>query len=263
MADIVRMVLGYLWEWIYRSGITQQQVIDFFTSFDPRAWLRSRKAANPLPTIPDEIKTAVAKLLVMTGWNMGQFALELEKQIRHPPPGFRWRTDKWGNSVLVEEGVAGEQPIVKRKGFADHVFIGIWWHTAAPRGAANQELQRFIRANGGKTFWRPKRLYDGFKQYGAYIITTQTDATAVADALCALMPEVEAEGGGEYRLSAIKMDGIAEHREVRRSDQFWAGCIRSIKLNWEYNLDDLLNGRIGEFKQSKVYTDLIAELRQA
>lgn len=256
--DLARMVLGYLWDWIYRSGITKQQVLDWFRKILHCDIDQGRSAG----IIPTELRDAIAKIMAAHEMNCGDFMVALEEELEKPIPGYRWKTErKFGRHVLVKvRSDIGERAIVRGKRFANSIFLGAWWETDNPKGSANRRLQNLVKREGGAIFWNERRP-EGGRQYGAFIIVERKDADETANRLCGAADAAALDGNGQHRLSAISMAGIAEHRDVRNSDQVWAGCIRSIKLNWEYSLPDLLNGRIEEFKSSKVYTDLIQMIR--
>lgn len=252
--DFAKMVVNHLWSWIYRSGVSREQIVNWFQRF-----LRC-----DVPTVaellPQDLVDTIARLMAGADWNCGDFVNALEEALERPPAGFRWRTDKLGKHYLAKvESDVQESAIIKGKRFADKIFIGAWWTTEAPRGQVNQKFQRFIRQNGGAVFWNDKS--ERGRQYGAFLIVEQGQGEDVANALCELAARVDLEGQGEHRLSAISMAGVAEHREVRHSDQVWIGCIRSIKFNWTHSLPDLLNGRIDDFRESREYQDLIRLLR--
>jgi len=256
--DLARMVLGYLWSWIYRAGLTKEQVLDWF-----RSVLSCDVNQRSAGVIPTELRDAVMRLMAQQSWNCGDFMMALEEEIEKPVPGFRWKTEaKTGRHVLVKvRSDVGERAVVQGKRFADSIFVGIWWTTQNPKGSAHRKLWNQIKREGGSVFWN-ERLPDGGRQYGAFVISSRDAVSGVADRLCRMTQDVDLEGGGEHRLSAISMAGVAEHREVRDSDQVWAGCIRSIKFTWEYSLPDLLNGRIEIFKKSKAYNNWISSIRE-
>ena len=256
---LARMVLGYLWDFIYRAGITKQQVLDWFLQFLHCDVDQPRQA----DVIPADLVNAIARIMAGAEWNCGDFAVALEEALDQPIAGYRWKAGKFGQHILVKvRSDVGEHAIVRGKRFADSIFIGAWWSTQEPKGSANQSLQRLIRKQGGATFWNEPRKQDGGRQYGAFVVVDRDNGEGVANQLCSAADAADLEGGGEHRLSAISMVGIAEHRDVRNSDQVWVGCIRSIKFNWEYSLPDLLNGRIEKFKRAKPYKKLIEQLRE-
>lgn len=253
--SFAKMVVSHLWSWIYRAGVSREQILGWFQRF-----LRC-DVPTTAELLPQELVETIARLMAGAEWNCGDFIMALEEALELPPAGFRWRTDKLGRHYLTKvESDVQESAIVKGKRFADQIFIGIWWTTEAPRGQANQKLQRVIRSHGGAVFMNEKSEHG--RQYGAFLITDKSEGEVIATQLCDLTIRVDLEGQGEHRLSAISMDGIAEHREVRNSDQIWVGCIRSIKFNWFHSLPDLLNGRIDEFRTSREYNDLIRLLRE-
>jgi len=259
IADLARMVLNYLWDWIYRTGLTKQQVLDWFLQFLHCDVDQPRQA----DVIPTDLVNAIARIMANAEWNCGDFAVALEEALDGPPPGYRWKTGKFGHHVLVKvRSDVGEHAIVRGKRFADSIFLGAWWTTQEAKGPANQRLQRLVRKNSGAVFWNEKSKQDGGRQYGAFIIVDRSNGEEVANQLCSAADAADLEGGGEHRLSAISMAGIAEHRDVRTSDQVWVGCIRSIKFNWHHSLPDLLNGRIEEFQKAKPYQNLIEQLRE-
>ena len=255
-ADLARMVLGYIWTWIYKAGVTKQQVLDWF-----RHILRCDVGAKTAGIIPTDLRDTIMRLMADNQFNCGDFMMVLEEEIEKPISGYRWKADKFGHHTLVKvRSEVGEHAIVRGKRFADDLFIGVWWTTKTPRGSDNRKLQNHIKRRGGAVFWNEK-LPDGGRQYGAFLIVSRGESDVEANSLCSYVDHVDLEGGGEHRLSAISMAGIAEPREVRDSDQVWTGCIRSIKFNWKYTLPDLLNGRVEPFKKSKVYNSLLALIR--
>lgn len=255
--DLARMILNYLWTWIYKAGLTKQQVLDWFQQI-----LRCDVPERTADVIPTSLRDAIMKLMAQQSWNCGDLMMALEEEIEKPIPGYRWKSEtKTGRHVLVKvRSDIGERAVVRGKRFANDIFIGVWWTTQNPRGSANRRFQNQIKRENGAVFWNEK-LPEGGRQYGAFLIVPRNRADDTANVLCSFADEVDLEGSGEHRLSAISMAGIAEHREVRDSDQVWTGCIRSIKFNWQYSLPDLLNGRVEEFKTSKVYNDLISMIR--
>lgn len=258
VVDIARLVTSYLWQWLYRTGITKQQVLDFFASFDPRKYLKEHRGG----LIPDEIKLAVAKLLASSGIEYGDFVRQLSDELDDPPPGFRWKTDRFGAETLVKvQSKAPEKALVRGKDFSDQVFIGVWWSTSLPKGKANQALQRYLRKHNGAVFWKVK--VEGGQQYGGFLMTPLASAKGVAIEVQQLTEGVVHESDGSYKLSAIRLDGPAEHRDVRSTDQIALPGINSIKYNDRYTLVDLLNGRIAEFKNATPYVKLIEQLRAA
>lgn len=278
--DLAQLIVGYLWEWIYRTGISKQQVLDFFRKFDPRKWLRGRRG----DALPDDLIQQVARLMSHTGIQMGDLFVELEKALDTPPPGYRWKVDRFGTETLVKVQQQGkEHPIVKGKRFANQVFFGAWWVTGLPKGRANQALQRLCRSNNGGVFWNQKivagprgidtvpeseqtwnvQIPAGGRQYGAFCIVDQDNADEASGQLKKAADAMAQEGGGEYRLSAISLNGPAEHRAVKASDQVHTRYIKSIKFNWKYNLTDLLNGRIAEFKNAEPLAKLVQLIRES
>ena len=258
LKDLARIVASYLWQWIYRTGITKQQVIDWFAKFDPRQYLKERQSG----LIPDEIKLAVARMLATSGIEYGDFVQQLSTELENPPPGFRWKTDRFGSEILVKvSGQSEEKPLVRGKKFAGTVFIGVWWSTSLPRGKSNQALQRYLRKHNGAVFWKVKDA--GKMQYGGFLMTPIASAKGVAVEVKQLCEAMSHEDEGEYSLSAVRLDGPAEHRKVEKSDQIALPGINSIKFNDRYTLIDLLNGRIAEFKHSEPYVRLIDQLRAA
>lgn len=246
--DLARMVLRYLWEWIYRAGLTKQQVLDWFQRI-----LQCKVGDSPrrADIIPTELRDAIARLLAQQNWNCGDFMNALSDALEDAPPGYRWKADKLGRHMLVKvRSDIGERAVVQGKRFADTIFIGIWWATGKPIGSANRRLQNYIKRQGGAIFWNERVKPDtldvlpqGGRQYGAFVLVDRRTGTDVANTLSSLAHQVDLEGSGQHRLSAISLAGIAEHREVRNSDQVFVGPIRSIKFNWEYTLPDVLNGR--------------------
>jgi len=251
----VRMVVNHLWSWIYRSGVSREQILGWFERF------LHCDVPTTAELLPQELVDTIARLMAGSEWNCGDFIMALEEALERPPAGFRWRTDRYGKHYLTKvESETQESAIIKGKRFANKIFVGVWWTTETPKAQANQKFQRFIRTNNGAVFWNEKS--ERGRQYGAFLIVDRDVGESVANTLCELATRVDLEGQGEHRLSAISMDGVAEHREVRNSDQMWVGCIRSIKFNWLHSLPDLLNGRIDDFRNSREYQDLTRLLRE-
>jgi len=256
LKQIAKVIVGYLWKWLARTGTTRQQLLSWFTKF-----LHCDTEQRTADILPTDIVQSIAKLMAKGGMNCGDFILELERALDHPPAGYRWKTDQYGHQILVSsKNETEEKAIVRGKRFKDKIFIGVWWKTFKASGKMSRRLQNTIKRNNGAVFWNV-RLDDGSRQYGGFVVADESDADPIADLICTAAAAADEEGGGEHRLSAISMDGIAEHREVRKSDQVWLGCIRSIKFNWKYNLTDLLNGRIAEFKNAEPYMNLIRSIR--
>lgn len=255
----VALLLRPLWGLISKMGWSRQDVIAVFT----KAWkyLVGREAAAV--EIPDEIFSSVANLLADRGVSYADFAQSLAKQLLHPPAGFRWDVDADGNEHLIRKRHETEEAVVVRgQRFHDAVFIGVWWTAGREgQGATKKMRNLLVKLNGGEFAQRPYPEDPGLKEYYGFAVVLRMFAEKAASAICAAANLLDQQGGGEHRLSAIMLTSAEEHREVRAEDQIKLGCINSIKLNWKWNLTDLLMGRIVDLRVSGDFEDFVKDLR--
>ncbi len=248
-----------LWKWIEKTGVTKSQVESWVTS------LFSRQAAIPniSPEDQEVLVNLVAKTLSRAKLSSGDFVREVLKLLDKPPVGYRWEVDDWGEERLIKvRSDVQEHSVVRGKGFAGHVLIGVWWVNSKPKKAAHRSLVKFLRENRGNVFmswdWP-----DGGREYGGFVIVPDDYADAVAQGIKSRVQDAADPGEGNYRLSAISLDSVARGDQVINKDKVRLPGINSVKFNWTYNLPDVLNGRVQEWKKQKEYTDLVQMLRDA
>lgn len=256
----VALMLKPLWGLIARLGWSRQDVIDAFT----KAWkyLAGRGAAAV--EIPDEIFSSVANLLADRGVSYADFVQSLAKQLLHPPAGFRWDVDHDGNEHLVRKRHETEETVVVRGiRFHDSVFIGVWWTAGKSGQGATRKMRNLLaKMDGGIFAQRPYPEDPGLTEYYGFAVVLRMRAEAAASKICTAANLLDQQGGGEHRLSAIMLTSAEERREVRGEDQIKLNCINSIKLNWKYNLTDLLMGRIVDLRVSGEFEDFVKSLRE-
>ena len=209
---------------------------------------------------------ATRRLLSRTRIAMGDFQREVIREVMDgdPGPGYRWEMDTFGRRFLVKtRSKVEERGMVRGKDFRNRTLIGIWWTTKNPRGSPHRSLIGWIRKNDGNVFlnWA---YPDGGREYGGFVIVPSTSAPGTAEQAFNYVEKAIKDGeGDEYRLSAVTLDALADGKRIENSDKIRLPHINSIKFNWEYNLPDLLNGRVAEYKKEKEYQDLVQMLRAA
>jgi hypothetical protein len=282
---LVQKILAPLWPWIAKLGLSPEDILSFFKQFFPTAQpsrqgapapgFRNFFAKKPELRVPNFIKDNIALLLstpvdspdgkkVQLSW--ADFVEALWQALEKPPTGYRWDKDSTGTYTLHAAEGRTEKSLVQGPRFADTVFIGIWWTTKVPKSIENISLRAFIEMQGtapyqdvyGDVFL--KAPYEDKTQYGAFVVLPRMEAENMAQKVCLMTKAAAEKGDGEYRLSAIMLTGAADRREIRASDQVKLGCINSIKFNWEYNLPDLLMGRVTEYKNSGDMKTFLDEL---
>lgn len=271
--DLIRAILGYLWEWIYRAGISFDEVEGWFSSLVSR-FTGNRgavKIPDSFPTLPRSMVDAAFELLSDTGMTPGELMQMFTRELAKPPSGFAWVL-RDGRQVLVKSAAKKDsptrgKPIVWGKKYRDKVFLSVWWTSALPRGPRNQALQRFVTV-----YWRTSRLIKPslpgpdvqktrINQYGGFLIVPEAEAPGIASELCGLVQDAVAEGDGEYKAGAFRLVAFSENRPVEDSDQVRYACATSKKLTNRITIRKLLNGAVEDFQGSKVYQNLIQMLR--
>ena len=254
-----------LWDWIYYLGLSQKEAVAWVKKLFPT----SRHEAAGLPDVsPEEWQQyieATRRLLSRTRIAMGDFQREVIKEVSEgdPGPGYRWDMDSFGRRFLIKvRSEVEERGIVRGKDFRNRTLIGIWWTTKNPRGSPHRSLLSWIRKNGGNIFlnWT---YPDGGREYGGFVVVPSASAPGMAEQVFDRVEKATEDGDGEYRLSAVSLDALAEGKRIENSDKIRLPHINSIKFNWEYNLPDLLNGRVAEYKKEQEYQDLVQMLRDA
>jgi len=266
--SMAQWVMDRLWSLIYKAGWTKEEVTDWVVkTFSPKQ--REGSLPNVKPGEEEELVGVVARFLAKTGVPSGDFVRELLRLLDDPPEGYRWERDNFGRQTLTKvRSEIGEHGIVRGKGFRGKTLIGIWWTTKDPRGSPHRSLVSWIRSNDGNIFlnWTipgEKGGMGGGREYGGFIIVPTSSAPSYAEQVVRRVQNATDAGDGEYRLSAVELDNLSAGKRVENSDKIRLPGINSIKFNWDYNLPDLLNGRVSEYKKQKEYLDLVQMLRAA
>jgi len=270
LRSIANWVMGKLWEWIYRAGVSKKEVQAWITKTFSKSRLRQSALPNLKPEEESELVDTVARFMAQTGVMSGDFVRELLRLLDNPPDGYRWERDNFGRQRLIKvRSEIGEHGIVRGKGFRGKTLIGIWWTTKKPRGSAHRSLVDWIRKQEpGDIFlnWAipgERGGMGGGREYGGFIIVPTTSAPSYAEAVVDKVQKATEAGNGESRLSAVTLDGLSEGKRVENSDKIRLPGINSIKFNWDFNTPDLLNGRVAEYKKQQEYLDLVQMLREA
>lgn len=245
--DVARVLATTIFPWIYKLGLSKERVVEWLNSLTcPLPGGREAQHAY----IPDDLKLQICRVLSTTGMVVGDVVRELVREIEdNPPPGFRWKKDPdTGDMTLVKHSYKGKEKALHRGiKFEDKVFVGCWWVTENASGSANRRLQSLLRKHDGGVFLKLK--VPGATEYYGYAIVESDAADALGLQLDNLCKEVVEEGTGEYRLSAMRLDGLAERRQLHPGDLYTlTGIYKSIKYNHEINLNDLLLGRVPDLK---------------
>jgi hypothetical protein len=273
LSRAARWFLDKLWGAVYAAGWTYEELSE---------WLlgvlgTERRAAGWDPDDEDVIALAEQLLTVLakSGMFPGDILREIMKHklLDHPPAPYRWEVDNFGRKQLVKtRSEVPEQGIVRGKRFAGKSLIGVWWTTMKQRSRAHKEFVRWLQSKdvGGKIFlnWTiPAEGVGGMgggREYGAFVLVPTDIAPIRGGEIKERIERVTKAGDGEYRLSGVKLDGLAEGKRIENSDQLRVpGVVNSIKFNWDYTLPTLLNGGVAEYKGQKEYDDLVAMLREA
>ena len=263
--------LSRLWEGVYQTGMTYEELSKWLWSI---LGVRARSAAGWDPE--DEDVASLAQQLLKVLAKSGMFPADLWKEISthklldHPPAPYRWELDNFGRKRLVEtRSEVPEHGVVRGKKFKGKSLIGIWWTTKKQRSRAHKEFLKWIRENQGDVFlnWTipgEEGGMGGGREYGGFIIVPTEHVPDYGAEVKNRVEKVTQAGDGEYRLSGVKLDRLAEGERIENSDQLRVpGVVNSIKFNWDYNLPTLLNGGVAEYKRQQEYTDLVEMLREA
>jgi len=342
-SDIAQQIVSFLWDWIYRSGISREQVESLLSRLFtigqkiariPKSLLNAVKGlidkigrtetlnvikraisnfaknrwSKEADTLPEDIIIPILQFLSKAKIELGEFILLLDAAVSNdptpiletenlkipadlaskvigllseqsldfvafmsavddaldkPPPGYRWRVDETGKRVLARVGRKNtrEPAIVRGKRFATSMFVGVWWQAEKNESYYTQAIENWLKNHNGGVFY--VNYDDDYVQYHGFAILDEKEEFATYE-ICSLAANFKKLGGySDIRLSVISMIGIAEHRAVHLSDHKHFGCIRSAKYNWKYNINDVLNGRVVEYKNSGDYNKLISAIRAA
>ena len=262
---IARWFVDKLWGWIYRLGLSQEDTVEWIQKLFPASPIHEAGLPDVSQDEWEEYLAATRRLLSRTRIAMGDFQREVIRAVMdgNPGPGYRWEMDDFGRKFLVKtRSEVEERGMVRGKDFRNRTLIGIWWTTKNSRGSPHRSLVGWIRKNGGGVFlnWA---YPDGGREYGGFVIAPSTSSPSAAEQVFSRVSGATEDGEGEFRLSAVTLDALADGNRIENSDKVRLPHINSIKFNWEYNLPDLLNGRVAEYQKEKEYQELVQMLRAA
>jgi hypothetical protein len=270
VASVAQRIAGWfvekLWDWIYHLGLSQQEAVEWIQRLFPT---EQKRTAAGLPDVSSEewqtYLEATRRLLSRTKISMGDFQREVIRAVMdgNPGPGYRWDMDSFGRKFLVKtRSEVEERGVVRGKDFRNKILIGIWWTTKNPRGSPHRSLVGWIKKNNGGVFlnWA---YPEGGREYGGFVITPSASAPGTAENIYHRIEKAVQDGDGEYRLSAVSLDALADGDRIENSDKVRLPHINSIKFGWQFTLPDLLNGRVAEYKREPEYQKLVQMLRSA
>ena len=240
--DLVNIVANRLYSIIYRLRISKEQVINWLEGLTSK---EEKTARVPTEFVPDDLVEQVLEAMARVDIPRGKFIQGLIKKISNPPAGYRWKKTDMGTYLVKQKGPPStERPLTRGKKFDNKALISIWWHTDESRGA-HQKLSRAIKKYGGKIYHR-KKMGAGFTEYFAYIIVPIEEARDIGGDLSFYEEELQQDcSDAQLRLSAVNLSPLSDNKPVGGHDVITApGIFKSQKLNWEYNIQDLINGRI-------------------
>lgn len=229
---------------MYRFGISVEQMVSWINQVAKKF----KGAALDPSTIPDEVLSLLANAAAGVDIPLGDFFNHaIKRLLEDPPPGYRLQKDDLGQTYVKRQKrgpKSKERPLTKGAKFRGKVFVGVWWYTDAAKTSATAKLRNKLKSLGGGVFYK-KPAGVGFTEYFGYAILPKGEVTSSGVDLRWLGEDLKAEDGDrDYRLSAAKLDSLAEGEPVKSSDTFTAPQLfKSEKFNWELNLVDVLNGR--------------------
>ena len=241
--DLVNIVANYFFSVIYRLHLSKEQVVGWLESL-----LKKEEKTARIPTefVPDDLVEQLAAAMARVDVPSGKFIQGLIKKIStNPPAGYRWKKTDQGTYLVKQKGPPSkERPLTRGKKFTDKAFISIWWHTDESRGAHRKLVNR-IKRYGGSIYHR-KKMGAGFTEYFAYIIVPADEARDTGGDLSFYEEELQQDcSDAQLRLSAVNLSPLSENKPVGGHEVITApGVFRSSKLNWEYEITDLINGRV-------------------
>ena len=242
--DLVAMVANIFFGIIYKLGLTREQVVGWLENLLKTE--EAKTATVPTQFVPDELVDQLAAAMARVDVPSGQFIQALIKRIStDPPSGYRWRKTDQGTYLVKQKGPPSkERPPTRGKKFDDKAFVGVWWHTDNSRGA-HARLQAAIKKLGGTVFHR-KRMGAGFTEYFAGFIVPIDHVRDIGEDLAFFEEELVQDcPDAQLRLSAIDLSNLSENQPVLGHDAITIPRLfKSQKFNWEYNVQDLINGRV-------------------
>ncbi len=254
--DWVNVIANYLFAIIHRFKLTKEQVVEWLQRFVPSL----KEGAVPAELIPDDLVKMMAEAMASINIPSGKFIQALIQRLDDPPPGFRWKVDDLGNHQLVKQvgRPSKEKPPTRGARFRDKAFVGVWWYTDDAKSRNHVRLRSEIRKQGGSIFHKVKSDV-GVTEYWGYAIVPSSEARFVGGDLLSFLEALkEEEGDRDFRLSAIDLSSLGNNEPVKASDVITAaGIFPSVKFNWEYNLPDVINGRLKDSKANAAVKQLL------
>lgn len=248
--DWVSTLARYFFSVIYETGLTKEQVVGWLEKLVKSS--PSTQAAVLSPTIiPQSLVKKLAEAMAAVDIDSGSFYQALIRSLNDPPPGFKWKVDDLGQHRLVKfsQEPVKEKALAKGKLYHNKAFVGVWWYTDNSKSSACVRLRNTLTRNNGAIFYKVKSGADVTEFFGG-CISKESRASQVGSELHHWAELLKSEEGPrDYRLSACSLSSLANHETVKASDTITiSGLFKSMKYNWEYNLPDLLNGRLRDPK---------------
>lgn len=259
--DWANVVVNQLFALMYKLGISVETMI---------GWLKKlqQKLADSGPfssrDIPEDVVGLLAKAISASNIPAGDFLRYCtQRLLEDPPKGYRKKKDDLGNTYIVKQTrgpKSTERPLHRGAKFRDKVFVGGWWYTDNPRGGNHARLRNLFKKAGGGIFHKEKSGL-GFTEYYAYAILPEDEVLSFGMDILPYAEDLKAEEGDrDYRLSAARLDSLADGEPVKSSDTFTAPRLfKSTKFNWELNLPDVLNGRSKNQQLNAAVKDLLRQ----
>lgn len=242
--DLVSMVANVFFGIIYRLGLTKEQVVGWLESLLEGE--ETTTAAVPTQLVPDDLVDQLAAAMSQVDVPSGKFLQALIKKIStDPPAGYRWRKTDQGTYLVKQKGPRStERPVTRGKKFDGKAWVGVWWHTDVSKGA-HARLRSTIKRLGGTIFHR-KRMGAGFTEYFAGFIVPVDHVRDLGSELEHFEGALQQDSpDAQLRLSAIDLSKLSENQPVRGHDAITIPHLfKSQKFNWEFNVQDLINGRV-------------------
>lgn len=259
LREWVDVVSTYFLSIIYKLGLSKSQVTSWLKKLTAK---KARQSKVDPSLVPDELVRLISTALANIDVPAGDFLQAIQKRVFDDPgPGFRWKKGDLGEYYLIKQQrgpKSTERPLHKGAKFRDKVFIGAWWYTDTARSGAHAKLRNALKRAGGGIFHKTP-AGAGFTEYFAYAIVPEERAASLGTDLLHLAEDLKAEEGDrDYRLSAARLDSLADRETVKASDTFTVPRVfKSQKFNWELNLPDVLNGRSKDQKLNSAVKQLL------
>jgi len=251
--DLARLVASMLFQWIADAGISKQRILSWLGKLfkvEELTEYRKNRSHNSSSIIPPDLKDQVAQVfsqLSEQGVRWGDFLMELTSALDDPPKHLEWVVRDGEEYLVPKQSRPRSEHPVRGKRFIGRVLIGIWWTTPNARAGANRRLRGFIQKNNGAIFHSKVNKALGVREYGGFIVIPHISAEGIGISLHSLAKQMAGDTG-TYRLSAVKLDGLAEPRMLVPSDQHHMRSIRGIKFNDTYTLPEVVNGQVPEYR---------------